>query len=179
MPVNWDYQPLGKVTDISLAEKVGVSREAVRQVRNRRGIPRYSGFHKKKKDLTGQKFSHLEVISLHEERDYHGSLQWNCKCDCGNFTVVSSPGLKSSSTRSCGCLREETYGHRFIDLTGQRFGRWLVLKLAGKKSGNTSYWRCICDCGTEKDVLRNGLRNGSSKSCGCLRRELLNKKRKV
>ena len=38
---NWDEQPFGAVTDISIAKKLGVSREAVRCQRAKRGIPVY------------------------------------------------------------------------------------------------------------------------------------------
>lgn len=60
----------------------------------------------------------------------------------------------------------------FIDLTGKRFGRLVVL---GKdvKHGNNWYWKCRCDCGNEVSVDGKSLRGGCTKSCGCLNRELL------
>lgn len=58
-----------------------------------------------------------------------------------------------------------------IDLTNQRFGRWTVLEFDTNKNGQT-YWRCKCDCGTERSVPASRLRNGTSKSCGCLAKEL-------
>lgn len=71
----------------------------------------------------------------------------------------------------------------FIDLTGRRFGRWLVIKHTPRdeeeKSGQ-SLWQCRCDCGTTKDrVQYGGLVTGGTKSCGCLRRELRLKPDKV
>ena len=59
-----------------------------------------------------------------------------------------------------------------IDLTGMRFGRLTVISHAGKASYGENRWHCKCDCGTETIVFGNLLRNGSSKSCGCLAREL-------
>lgn len=59
---------------------------------------------------------------------------------------------------------------------GQRFGRWTVMStdaLGAHKYG--IYWRCVCDCGTERDVSRTSLREGDSTSCGCRARELLTK----
>lgn len=60
----------------------------------------------------------------------------------------------------------------FKDLTGQRFGRWTVLYQAESRRDSRGYplvmWHCLCDCGVEKDVLGETLRNGRSKSCGCL-----------
>lgn len=60
-----------------------------------------------------------------------------------------------------------------IDLTGQRFGRLLVLKQVESKitpSGQPQrQYLCICDCGKEVVVRGLSLRNGETKSCGCLR----------
>lgn len=58
------------------------------------------------------------------------------------------------------------------DLTGQRFGRLTANKHIGFKLGH-AIWRCLCDCGNTTDVLRTGLCNGATQSCGCLHKELL------
>ena len=63
----------------------------------------------------------------------------------------------------------------FIDMSGQRFGRMLVIDLdvdrieKRKKSGKKQilYWNCICDCGNKKSVDGYSLRSGQTKSCGC------------
>lgn len=52
------------------------------------------------------------------------------------------------------------------DLTAKRFGKWLVLD-RGANVGREPHWRCVCDCGTERLVAGNNLRNGVSASCGC------------
>ena len=57
---------------------------------------------------------------------------------------------------------------KFIDLTGQKFSRWTVLKYEGNCN-----WLCRCDCGTEKVVQSGHLRSGRSKSCGCYRKDCL------
>lgn len=56
------------------------------------------------------------------------------------------------------------------DLTGQRFGRLVALRREDRQ-GHHAYWRCLCDCGTEKVVRSGSLRAGAIRSCGCLRRE--------
>lgn len=55
-----------------------------------------------------------------------------------------------------------------IDLTGQVFGNWSVVKANGSipKRG-TALWLCRCVCGTEKDVDSYSLRHGASAGCGC------------
>lgn len=67
----------------------------------------------------------------------------------------------------------------FIDLTGMKFGRLVVLGLAYKKprkrGGYAYYWRCRCECGKEKIVCGECLRGGNTKSCGCLREDFPNR----
>ena len=60
-----------------------------------------------------------------------------------------------------------------IDLTGQRFGRLVVVNQAETIRRGKTRWRCLCDCGKTVDVYAYNLRNGNSKSCGCLNREHL------
>ena len=60
--------------------------------------------------------------------------------------------------------------HNFIDLTGQRFGRLVVVSRAESK-GNMTRWNCVCDCGNETVVYSNNLRRGYTQSCGCYRHE--------
>lgn len=55
---------------------------------------------------------------------------------------------------------------RWIDLTGQRFDRWLVLSYTTE-----GVWRCRCGCGIERLVHGDSLRRGRSRSCGCYMRE--------
>ena len=59
---------------------------------------------------------------------------------------------------------------KLIDLTGEHFGRWTVLKKDDLKKG-TAHWICECDCGTIRSVCGTSLRKGLSTSCGCYKRE--------
>lgn len=69
---------------------------------------------------------------------------------------------------------------QFIDLTGQRFGRWTVVDRAEDhftKSGiRVTMWNCVCNCGTQKSVFANSLRKNQSTSCGCYEKELKSKR---
>jgi hypothetical protein len=60
---------------------------------------------------------------------------------------------------------------KLIDLTGKRFGRLIVVKLAPKRNGST-YWECKCDCGKTKEIFAESLKDGDTRSCGCLQRDL-------
>lgn len=62
-----------------------------------------------------------------------------------------------------------------LDLTGSRFGRWLVLE----ESERPRYYKCQCDCGKQKEVFNGNLRNGSSLSCGCLSVEMTKEREKT
>ena len=56
-----------------------------------------------------------------------------------------------------------------IDLTDQRFGRLLAIKLV--ETGRRRKWLCVCDCGNETVVKAELLRSGKTNSCGCLQKE--------
>lgn len=61
---------------------------------------------------------------------------------------------------------------KFIDLTGNHYGRFVVLAKSEKISkAHDKYWVCKCSCGKIKDILGGALRNGTTKSCGCLRKD--------
>lgn len=59
-----------------------------------------------------------------------------------------------------------------IDMTNRVYGRWTVLRVAGKSNGGSILWQCRCECGAEKTVNGATLRVGESRSCGCLHNEL-------
>lgn len=58
-----------------------------------------------------------------------------------------------------------------IDLTGKKFGRLTVLHRVENNKHGMAVWMCKCDCGVKRTVVSQELRNGSTKSCGCLRSE--------
>lgn len=59
---------------------------------------------------------------------------------------------------------------KLIDLTGQRFGRLIVVKQMPAVK-RRAQWLCVCDCGAEKIVPAGHLMYGHTKSCGCLRKD--------
>ena len=68
---------------------------------------------------------------------------------------------------------------KIVDITEQRFGKYLVLKEIGRDKGGNVLWKCLCDCGTIKTVRGYDLRNGKVRSCGCWQKELASKANKV
>ena len=55
---------------------------------------------------------------------------------------------------------------------GARFGRLLVIAVVDKEKREKT-WLCKCDCGNTKIVQGNHLQSGATKSCGCLRKEVV------
>lgn len=57
----------------------------------------------------------------------------------------------------------------FIDLTGQRFGRLVVVAYLGRRSNGL--WMTFCDCGNKSAVESGDLKRGHTTSCGCWKSE--------
>ena len=60
---------------------------------------------------------------------------------------------------------------KFVDMTGLRFGKLLVVSPIPRTSPGRISWLCKCDCGNEKVIDGGSLRKGLTKSCGCFRVE--------
>lgn len=130
-----------------------------------------------KRDLTGNTFNRLEVLRDSGKRNSGGSVLWECRCQCGNITLATGTDLKSGHKKSCGCYAKERASEigasNLIDLTGQRFEKLVVVKrISSKKtpSGSTKiFWLCQCDCGNQCVIEGNALKQGNTKSCGCIK----------
>lgn len=57
------------------------------------------------------------------------------------------------------------------NLVNQKFGKLMVIGFAGMNSHRQSMWYCVCDCGNEITMIGSRLKNGHTRSCGCLRNE--------
>lgn len=66
---------------------------------------------------------------------------------------------------------------KLLDLSGQSFGALKVIAFVRRDYNYNKLWRCLCKCGRETLVDGGNLRSGHSKSCGCLKRELLRQAR--
>lgn len=60
---------------------------------------------------------------------------------------------------------------KFIDLTGNRYNRLLVLHRDPDNDSKKIKWVCQCDCGNIKSITGNDLKSGDTQSCGCLSAE--------
>ena len=120
-------------------------------------------------DLTGQRFGRLVVVEKVEKPDtvLHRGAYYLCKCNCGNIKVFRIDILKEGKTVSCGCFHKEVAKKRGwknrIDIVGQKFGKLLVTKYL-----KNSKYECLCGCGNICIAHSGNLKNGHTKSCGCL-----------
>lgn len=119
----------------------------------------------KKRDLHGVRFGKLVVTAPVPSAG--GKTRWKCLCDCGNETVGTTGNLVNGDKLSCGCSTTDRPQNKAIDLTGSVFGRLTVISRSGS-SGRRAVWTCACSCGGSTEVLGKSLRRGTTKSCGCL-----------
>jgi len=139
-------------------------------------------------DLTGKRFGRLVVIKFFE-RKFDGKrdrIYWLCQCDCGNEKISEGATLRSGGCKSCGCLVKETSAKNLdrvdnvIDLSGQQFGRLVVLEKALTPSHvktKGQYWLCKCSCGNKKIVSGHSLSQRKTTSCGCYHKEKIQENR--
>lgn len=128
-------------------------------------------------DLTGQDFSHWHVIER-GPNSKGGRSMWLCHCTlCGNTTkLVAGSHLRSGRSTSCGCTKMEKMRQASIKHEeGKTYGFLFVNRMATedekpRKDVESVYWNCTCTkCGRENVIVKGDyLRNGDTKSCGCL-----------
>lgn len=138
-------------------------------------------------DITGQRFSRLEVLGRAPDGLKKYTAYWWCKCDCGNIVKIRGDQLRGNFARSCGCYAKEKAaeqgkklaaqynkinGAKHIkDLKGCTYGHLTVIKDSGKRAvvgnGTNVIWVCQCDCGNIVEVTGGHLQSGHTQSCGC------------
>lgn len=125
-------------------------------------------------DLTGQRFGRLTVIEKDTSKGTKRGAFWRCRCDCGKIKTIGSGALRNGLTQSCGCLNKEIISHPkdLSDMIGKKFGKLTVIKRepnhitpSGQKK---AMWLCKCDCGNTTITSSESLKDGHTKSCGCL-----------
>ena len=73
---------------------------------------------------------------------------------------------------------DESLGIGVEDMTAKQCNSWEVIGYSHRASNNECVWMCVCECGEFSKVAGGKLRNGSSKSCGCLRKKLIDKEKR-
>lgn len=90
-------------------------------------------------DLTDQRFGHL--VAIRRNGSKRNRALWECRCDCGNTTYVTSGDLRQNNTKSCGCQKNKgrlSHG----DAKGpynRLYGIWAAMKARCTNPNNTSF----------------------------------------
>ena len=71
---------------------------------NKQGLPYHPGHVAR---LTGQRFGALVVTG--RSGNSGNFAAWLCRCDCGAEVVMASEPMRRGLTKSCGCLRKQTF----------------------------------------------------------------------
>lgn len=126
----------------------------------------------KRIDMTGQQFGDWTVL-CYDENSKGGTAKWICRCVCGNEKSVAGPSLRRGVSKGCGCqkaINSRENNGTFVNEIGNRYGKLVVISKDEELSiqKHRAYWVCKCDCGNTKIVSSKCLRDGKTKSCGCL-----------
>ena len=119
--------------------------------------------------IEGKRFGKLTVIKEVDSVPRKCRM-YLCHCSCGGTAILRRSRLLAGRVKSCGCMR----GGRSAIKAGERSGRLVILR-EGERKYNHRTVVCLCDCGNETTVLYSNFKRGNSKSCGCIRREYLDK----
>lgn len=122
------------------------------------------------------KYGRLTLVSLVNGK---GKARGVFKCDCGNEVSMRMDSVKSKEYPSCGCWGKEIRKEKIIDksevvnMVGMKFGRLLVTAYEhnAERVKNIVRLVCLCDCGAQRVVRAYQLKNGTTRSCGCIQRE--------
>lgn len=117
---------------------------------------------------------HVEGME-HEECKQHTTF-FKCKClKCGNIFISNLSNLRKNKRKNgCPqCTMEESVKNKRKknDISGQRFGKLLVIKQTSLIKHGSLLYKCVCDCGNEILCDSYSLTKQHTKSCGCLAKE--------
>ena len=119
--------------------------------------------------VIGKRYSKLVVEEILEINGENTICK--CQCDCGNKKLTKLRYLRGGTTTSCGCAVSNR-AYDTTSLLGKRFGRLVAIKYDHIDKNGKGHWLCQCDCGNIVVVAKGHLVTGSTKSCGCLRKDL-------
>ena len=122
-------------------------------------------------DLTGKTFGLLTVLKR-EGSSPSGKSIWICMCNgvCGGTETKKTVDNLKRKGSSCGCARGKN--HNAVEV-GKVYNKLTVESLSEKNLQSRNFWNCRCTCGLSTVVRDDKLKDGSTKSCGCLFEEVI------
>ena len=119
-------------------------------------------------DLTGKTINGVKVLRIVDGIGGAGiHKKWVCECPmCGKEYITQQNHIKQRKLPFCvECVNELRE-----DLVGKKYGHLTVDRMIPQEKYKRTLCSCTCDCGaTEIIVQANHLKNGETKSCGCLK----------
>lgn len=105
--------------------------------------PEWNDFNTFLNDM-GERPAEMEIDRIDPTADY-------CKDNCRWVTKKQN---------------RSTQRNRLIDITGMKFGKWLVLdRNTTQEISGQVYWNCKCECGRHQSIIGTFLRRGKTKQC--------------
>lgn len=101
---------------------------------------------------------------MYNKKPFKGLFGSNLRRVCKNLMMTKISDFSEQGL----VFKEKPKSKRFQDLVGQKFNRLTVMGFMGTNKQGNSFWHCKCDCGNIKKVPACKLKNGDTKSCGCL-----------
>lgn len=120
-------------------------------------------------EMVGKTFGSLLVVKRLEKNPDLASrcIRYLCKCNCGKEVEVNGNSLRTGHTTSCGCSRK---GINQKDLTSLTSGEITFLFPTNERDDGHVIWQCQCSCG--KQIKLSSHEFGHTKSCGCVKESL-------
>lgn len=113
-------------------------------------------------DMVGKKFYKLYIHKRTDGNNYNVDV--SCDCNPDKIYSTNGYGILNGKTKSCGCNSE------INEMIGRKFHRLFIHDRSKNKSG---YAIVSCDCNPDYkyETCVYAIRDGRTKSCGCLKSE--------
>ena len=95
------------------------------------------------------------------------------KADASGASAATTGGAITTPPKKGESLKKVTPRGKTTDLANQRFGKLTALEPTAERKNGYTVWLCQCDCGREVLVPSRLLKNGYTKSCGCVPKSYL------
>ena len=141
------------------------------------GSPNGKAPTRRREVAVGVCFGQLKVVSPAEPPEGSSGNWWLVKCSCGfgPYRIKGTTLQSKSSTRCDSCGRKEkakTQRRQLLsEVLSTTYGRLTPLRYWGTTRKNFVKILCVCECGKQWITESKSLKEGNTKSCGCLKAE--------